>query len=240
MACCNDDGCCGSRNGTRRTLCMCLPYEDAYMIAAQVISIIAFLISWIWWVTFIIGLVCMVVLQLLWCCRQKDTNGLYASMGLSAVAGICCAVAGILMLVLWKDKPWCSIFVLFEDDDDDYVRDYDYCKEGYWAVVSFVDAVLWFVTGGFIYYFVKSGRHATWEQKLQALDETTATATNIEMGAVPPNLAAATATTGSTPVVAIATTAPVGETRGVAAVAAASATTNADSYVLPDKVDDVA
>ena len=83
------------------------PYEDAYMIAAQVISIIAFLISWIWWVTFIIGLVCMVVLQLLWCCRQKDTNGLYASMALSAVAGICCVVAGILAMLCPKSS--CSI-----------------------------------------------------------------------------------------------------------------------------------
>ena len=218
------------------------PYEDGYMIAAQVLSIIAFLMSWIWWVTFIIGLVCMVVLQCIWCCRQKDVKALNVTMAFSAVAGSYCVMAGILMLVLWKDRKYCSIFIMTNDYSYASGKN-DYCKEGYWAFVAFFDAVLWFTTSGCIYSFVKSGRHAAWEQKLQAVDETTeetATATNIEMGIVPPTSAAATATTRSTPIAVIAATAPVGETRGVAAVAVASATTSAESYVLPDKIDDVA
>ena len=80
------------------------PYQDGYMIAAQVLSIIAFLMSWIWWVTFIIGFVCMVVLQCIWCCRQKGVKALNVTMAFSAVAGSYCVMAGILMLVLWKDR----------------------------------------------------------------------------------------------------------------------------------------
>ena len=211
------------------------PYADGYMIAAQVLSIIAFLMSWIWWVTFIIGLVCMVVLQCIWCCRQKGAKVLNVTMAFSAVAGIYCVMAGILMLVLWKDRKYCSIFIMNNDYSYAFGKK-DLCKEGYWAFVAFFDAVLWFTTSGCIYSFVKSGRHAAWEQKLRAVDETTEeteTATNIEMGIVPPTSAATTATTNSTPVVGIATTAPVGETRGLAAEAVVSASTNAE-------IDDVA
>jgi len=59
----------------------------------------------------------------------------------------------------------------------------DYCQEGIWAVVAFVTALLWFVTSGCILYFVKSGRHAKWEEKLQAAADTDTTAA-IEMGTV--------------------------------------------------------
>jgi len=229
----NSCGCCGHHHSDVR-ICKCLPYVDGYMITAQIISIVAFLISWIWWVTFIVGGICLVLLQVIWCCRQNKI-GLYISAGISFVAAITCTIAGIVMIVVWKDKRYCEIWRL--TDDDDYNNNWtpseyqptrpDYCKEGIWAVVAFGTALLWFATSGCILYFVKSGRHTKWEEKLQATADAETTA--IEMGTVQH---------------------PhhddhhqqEQEQQSPIAVATTSATTVATSYVLPDipdnKIDD--
>jgi hypothetical protein len=47
------------------------PYRSPLLIASQVLSIIAFLISWVWWVTFIIGLPTMLVLQVSHYCNRS-------------------------------------------------------------------------------------------------------------------------------------------------------------------------
>jgi len=161
------------------------------------------------------------------------------------VAAITCTIAGIVMIVVWKDNINCSIWRLTTNDDDysnidsnnlstnDYWYDYwngrgypqgkpDYCQERSWAVVAFVTALLWFATSGCIVYFVKSGRHTKWEEKLQAAADADTDTTAIEMGTVQhqqqeqPSAAIAVATT--------------------------SATIAATSYVLPDipdKIDNV-
>ncbi|OEU06976.1 hypothetical protein FRACYDRAFT_252608 [Fragilariopsis cylindrus CCMP1102] len=135
------------------------PYVDGFMMTAQFISIVAFLISWIWWVTFIVGLICFVLLQVIWCCRQSKI-GLYISAGLSTLAGITCTIAGIVMLVVWKDQVQCSVWRLTGGGNwwsYDYYSEFekpDYCEERRWAVVAFVSALLWFITSGCILYFV--------------------------------------------------------------------------------------
>ena len=68
------------------------------MITAQIISILAFLLSWLWWVTLIFGLISLGFLQLVWCCRQGKI-GLFVSVGISTLAGITCTIAGIVMIV---------------------------------------------------------------------------------------------------------------------------------------------
>ena len=201
--------CCGSCGQTKRDetrICMCLPYKDGFMITAQIISIVAFLISWLWWVTFTVGLISLVLLQLAWCCRQSKI-GLFVSVGISMLAGIACTIAGVVMIVLWKDQWRCPIFYLTEVDDyyDNYDDIYDdnyeyyvtpenrpdYCDEQTWAVVAFVTATFWFTTSGLILYFVGSGRYAILEEKekLRGASDTTptttiATPTAIEMGAI--------------------------------------------------------
>jgi len=222
---------------------MCLPYVDGFMIAAQIISIIAFLISWLWWVTFIIGLISLVSLQLVWCCRQSKI-GLYVSVGISALAGVTCTIAGIVMIVVWKDQRYCSVFTLTDgaDDyytnrDDDYsvsYRNYDYCSEQTWAVVAFVTATLWFSTTGCILYFVGSGRYAKWEEKVErGASDTTPTA--IEMGAVQHQHPGGHQQEQQMTVGAI-------DIATSTATATATAIETADSYVLPEipnKVDNV-
>jgi hypothetical protein len=220
------------------------------MIAAQIISIIAFLISWLWWVTFIIGLISLVSLQLVWCCRQSKI-GLYVSVGISALAGVTCTIAGIVMIVFWKDQSYCSPWTLTDWDADnwknsnysynydDYVPTFvptfsDYCSEGSWAVVAFVTATLWFSTTGCILYFVGSGRYAKWEEKVErGASDTTPTA--IEMGAVQHQHPGGHQQEQQMTVGAI-------DIATSTATATATAIETADSYVLPEipnKVDNV-
>jgi len=185
---CSDGGkSCGcsydAHSGVRT--CICLPSSDRYMITAQILSIVACLVSYFWWLTFLIGLVCLILLQSIWCCG-KNRTGLYISAGISFMAAVTCIFGGIRMIVSWKGNVWCDVFFFgygYEDDDE--------CKEVKWAIVAFVAATLWFVTSGCILYFVKSGRHSKWEEKVQAADTgitttvaTTPTTTAIEMGTV--------------------------------------------------------
>mmetsp|Transcript_515 Transcript_515/g.573 ORF Transcript_515/g.573 Transcript_515/m.573 type:complete len:231 (+) Transcript_515:89-781(+) len=229
--------CCNHSNV--RT-CICLPYVDSYMIAAQIIAIVAVLISWIWWVPFFIGFICFVLLQVIWCCRQNKI-GLYISAGISTLAAVTCTIAGIVMIVVWKDHVWCSVWRLTDDDDDDYNTIYaadtsytppDYCEEGIWAVVAFITAVLWFATTGCILYFVKSGRHTRWEEKLQADTTTTTTvATTLPTTAIEMRTLQHHQDNSHHPQV----------QQSTIAVITASATA-ATSYVLPDipdKIDDI-
>jgi len=184
----------------------------------------------------------LVLLQVIWCCRQNKI-GLYISAGISFVAAITCTVAGIVMIIVWKDNVYCQIWGLtdgydgndYYSPDNGYPEKPDYCKEGIWAAVAFLTALLWFATSGCILYFVKSGRHTKWEEKLQATADavtTPTTTTAIEMGNVQhhhhhdDNDHRQQEQEQQSPI----------------AVATTSATTVATSYVLPDipdnKIDD--
>mmetsp|Transcript_19447 Transcript_19447/g.39994 ORF Transcript_19447/g.39994 Transcript_19447/m.39994 type:complete len:216 (+) Transcript_19447:135-782(+) len=188
----DDNRCCSTRSGRR---CMCLPYDDGLMIAAQILSIIAVLIAWIWWISFIIGIVGLILLQVIWCCRQSRA-GLIASQVVSMIAAILSVLVGIFFLVARKDASWCVPFILlYDDDDDDWSdRSYDYCSEKAYAIVGFVGAALWFASAGCQIAFLKSGRYDKWEASLSESNKASSTA--VEMGNVetPPATAGAIAT----------------------------------------------
>jgi len=76
-----------------------------------------------------------------------------------------CTVGGIVILVAWKDVDWCMPFYWITGDPT-WNDVYDHCNEGAWAAVAFVCAALWFAVAGCLLYFVKSGRHASWEEQL--------------------------------------------------------------------------
>jgi hypothetical protein len=240
------------------------PYKDGFMMSAQIISILAFLVSWVWWVTFIVGLISLVLLQFVWCCRQSKI-GLFVSVGISTLAGVTCTIAGIVMIVLWKDERHCSVFTLTDVGDDYYNDAYyatpiyddgytgykssgnvrrDYCEEQVWAVVAFVTATLWFSTSGLILYFVGSGRYAIWEEeaKLQGASDTTPT-TAIEMGAVQhPHDGHQAEQQTMTGVNSVATAAAATTATAINHDHTTRSSPTADSYVLPDisnKVDNV-
>jgi hypothetical protein len=137
------------------------------MVAAQLMSIVAFCVSWLWIVTFILGTVAMILMQTIWCCRLSRC-GLIWSIFIAFLTSLSCTTAGILMIVFWKGDPFCSIFILSRDDDDWYVNDFkhgDECNEVAWAVVSFVTGALWAAVGACVYRFVVSGRLARCEEE---------------------------------------------------------------------------
>eukprot|EP00537_Pseudo-nitzschia_pungens_P008097 CAMPEP_0172356614 /NCGR_PEP_ID=MMETSP1060-20121228/1005_1 /TAXON_ID=37318 /ORGANISM="Pseudo-nitzschia pungens, Strain cf. cingulata" /LENGTH=267 /DNA_ID=CAMNT_0013076839 /DNA_START=124 /DNA_END=927 /DNA_ORIENTATION=+ len=163
--------------------CICVPYNDGFVVAAQIMSIVAVLMSWFWWVTFIISIIAMVILQVLWCCRQR--RALFLTMSVvSAIAAIMCAFSGGFFLIVWKRTEYCYPFI-WEFDDyfynpyDDYIYNpydddafeqftsmqYDGCNEKVWASVAFLTGILWLAVTGCIIAFVCTGRYAKWERK---------------------------------------------------------------------------
>lgn len=162
--------------------CVCFPYNDGVIIAAQVIAIVAFLISWIWWVTFAISLIGMVLLQVIWCCRQNKL-GILTSAIVSGIAALMNLFSGIWVLIVWKKAKWgCYPFALVTDDfyDDDDVFDHDYCPEGVWGGIALFDMVLWLIVTVLILNFLYGGNFQKWESKLSKK----ATADGVELPTV--------------------------------------------------------
>lgn len=175
-----DQRCC--RTGSSRR-CMCLPYDDGFMITAQVLSIIAIVISWIWWVGFIISMIALVLHQIIWCCRQSRC-GIIANQVVSIIAGLCCVFAGVFFLVARKKAYWCDPFTLsYWDNNDDNYR-YDYCPEKAYAIVAFVDAALWFAAAACTIAFLKTGRYERWEAALSKTTNAETSPEAVEMGIV--------------------------------------------------------
>ncbi|KAL3916973.1 MAG: hypothetical protein SGILL_004928 [Bacillariaceae sp.] len=179
------------------------------MLAAQILSIVAFLVSWLWYVTLLIGGVAMILIQVIWCCRIKKA-GLIASSVISALAAVSCIGAGVLMIVSWKGDTYCHVFSMNDDfwddgiSDDDfykYTKDYDYCNEAAWAVVAFITGALWAAAAGCILIFMTSGRYERCEEQCQdrldkEQEQTIAqqenNLNNIELGSVAVPIPAAT------------------------------------------------
>jgi hypothetical protein len=128
----------------------------------QIVAIVAFCISWIWWVTFVIGAPAMLVLQVAWCCKMTKC-GLTAAAVLSSLTALSCFFAGVWIITTWNNDSWCRVFKVIQNDDyndrDYHDRSRDDCPEVAWAVVAFVDCALWTVTAYCIFYFVNSGRY---------------------------------------------------------------------------------
>lgn len=193
MSCCGekekeddnfDDGltrCCGGTGGQR---CMCLPYDDPWPISAQILAIVAVLFSWIWWVTLIISGVAMIVLQIIWCCRQNKF-GFLASIIVTALAAFMNLFTSIWIFIVWRRAEYCYPFdwyVGYRDDDyinaiydDDFsVAEFEYesnyrywddCPEVIWGSVAAVSTAIWIASFACLLHFVCSGRHAKWEKR---------------------------------------------------------------------------
>jgi len=200
----NENQRCCQTGGSRR--CLCLPYDDGFMIAAQVLSIVAVLISWIWWVGFIISVIALVLHQVIWCCRQSRL-GLITGGVVSIVAALLNVLAGIFFLVARKDTYWCDPFTLYFDDDDDrWNSGRDYCPEKAYATVALIDAVVWFAVAFCTIAFLKTGRYASWEASLSKTtdpEKVAETPAAVEMASVEadvePPVAAATPVAVSEP-----------------------------------------
>ena len=159
------------------------------MIAAQVLCVVAFTISWIWWVIWLISLAALIFFQIMWCCRQSKA-GIIAATTIATLAGALCVTAACIMLFSWENATFCAPFALWADVEynDDYDYDFDLCPERAYATIAFVDAAFWFATAACTFTFLKSGRHARMEAALVEKSRTGngggAVVTAVEMGNV--------------------------------------------------------
>jgi hypothetical protein len=142
--------------------CMCLPYDDAWTIAAQILAILAFCVSWIWWATFIANIAALVMFQLPWCCRQ-NSGSLYGSAAVAFFNALAMIGLGIYVLVVWKDVSDCVPFYGYTYTSSSFYN--DYCHEEAWGAIALVCAFLWGAAAVCMFCFVKSGRHALWEKR---------------------------------------------------------------------------
>jgi len=164
--------CCG---GVRGKLCFCLPYDDPWMITAQILAIVAMFFSWLWRPTFIINSVGLVMFQVPWFCRQ--TEGLaQGSAAVAVLTAMCQLGVGIYVLVAFRWWPtrtvMCEPFSLrsYREYDGGYDIEYgyvpeDYCREEVCGTIAIVCAVLWTAAFGCLVRCIRSGCHAKWEKK---------------------------------------------------------------------------
>jgi len=180
-------GCCDNENPrTERELpegiepccsvkgrkCLCLPYDDPWIITAQILTIVSVFFAWIWWATFFINLAFMALFQILWCTRMRS-GPLYSHVAVAVLSFVGNMIVGIYVFVNWKKKSYCYVWDWWVSDDD--WRDDDFykypnnghedCKQIAWGSVALVCAVLWAAAAICMFVFVKSGRHAKWEKK---------------------------------------------------------------------------
>jgi len=163
------------------------PYGDGFMIAAQVLCIVAFLISWVWWVVWVISLAAVIFFNLMWCCRQSKA-GIIAATSIATIAGALCVVAAIIMLAHWQNASWCVPFYFWSENRYYGNSSYDLCPEVAYAILAFIDATLWFAAAACTFTFLKSGRYARMEAALVEKSRTgnggRAVTTVVEMGNV--------------------------------------------------------
>lgn len=198
MGCCNNeknnnrsreypngvDPCCHVR-GKR---CLCLPYDDPWMITAQVLSIVAVFLSWVWWVFFLTSIIGMVLLQVIWCCRQNRAT-VFVSAAVAMINGLASVGLGIFALTVLSTQEYCDVFYMYVGWSDYYDRNHDYCEQKKWAAIAFVCGILWFIVVGLTLFFVTSGRHAKWEERIGNKDghdkNNKAASDAVELGMVP-------------------------------------------------------
>ena len=164
----NNNGTTTNTNNNNHACGLCQPFKDTLLVTSQALSIFAFCVSWIFWVTFLLGLVVMIQLQVVWCCRMSKP-GIISIIVLSSLASLSCLLFEIWALVRWNgNKPYCSVFFLDDDyysytNDDDLfnwtIYSGDYCNEVAWSVVGFIVMAMWATVAGLLIHFLRSGRY---------------------------------------------------------------------------------
>jgi len=167
--------CCKDMDGGR---CICVPYNDCLMITAQITSILAFFLSYVWYVTFAISLCTMIFYQLVWCIRLGRT-GMRTLIGCSVLSASLSIFFGVYVLLAWQG-PYvvhCEPFTFVNDDNPDFDSSYyqregfrDYCFEETYATLSFICAALWLASATCTAALMVSGKHQKWEERWSNTD----------------------------------------------------------------------
>jgi hypothetical protein len=152
--------------------------NDGCLITAQVLSVLAFILSffnvWPWWVLLVLGLPTFLLLQTAWCCAMNKCG--FNCAGVLALLDAGLALAAAIIILIWLMAFWADGCEDYSYDDyysDNYYSDMDcseYDKDDamVWLSVSFAGALLWLITGILVCCFACGRRYQDIEDQLRA------------------------------------------------------------------------
>ena len=109
-------------------------------------------------------------------------GGLYAPVAIAAATSATSLGVAIYVLVEFRTKKYCFAWLLdaslYNDDDVYGWPNRDNCPEKAWFIVALLCSLLWGVTAWCTFWFIKSGRHAKWEE---THSPSTVVATDVEL-----------------------------------------------------------
>lgn len=136
---------------------VCLPYDDKHMVASQVLSIFATLLSWVWWLDLIVSIAATILFQILWCYRM-NTTWMLTCVVAASFASLVSGIAWLVFSVCWLTNVDREVFTL------EYRGHWSNIDHFVWATLSFVCALLWAGSAYCMLHFVTSGKHAKLEK----------------------------------------------------------------------------
>ena len=152
-----------------RHVCGSGPIQDGRFIAAQILSVFAFALSWCWWLTLLIGAGVCFTLQIAWCCKldRRAVSVISVGAGLASLTAIFGAVWALVDWRHYKGDQACPVFYVFgntnpsEGDFFTYEKPsgidrFDGCNEVSYTILFTVVAVLWILVSSFLGRFVRS------------------------------------------------------------------------------------
>jgi len=127
----------------------CLPYDDGILILSQILSALAFLLSWFWPLTLVLSTAGIMLFLLPLCVRFKEHTVWVTALVVATFTSVTALVCGLYQL-----KTDCYY-------DLTHGRNVCYDLPAYGL---FACAVFWAAAAIFMGIFLISGRHEKWEQ----------------------------------------------------------------------------
>mmetsp|Transcript_20684 Transcript_20684/g.58917 ORF Transcript_20684/g.58917 Transcript_20684/m.58917 type:complete len:282 (+) Transcript_20684:458-1303(+) len=169
------------------------PYKDGFMITAQILVIIAFLLSFGWWLNWVFGLTALIMLQVAWCCTMGRC-GLITAGVFAAITGALLAVQAIAVADNGK-QHYCDEKYEPDEYDDDFFNsgdDWFISRNGSYLCNNYsrrltmltVTALLWLSTAVTVFIFACSGRIVRNSPKFQP-DQTQGNGVELQTSGVP-------------------------------------------------------
>lgn len=168
--CCSD--CCSFREeDARDNKCLCLPYNDKWIIASLALSALATVLSaWVDWRMLLTSIGCMALLQMLWCNRYSIKLLMYSVVGIAMLCSLAHVGFGIYIIWFFQNHEgscygW-SPYYAYDDDSSLDEPDWMDCVER-WSrvVIAFVCGSLWAGVAASLGMFVYDGQYTMWEVK---------------------------------------------------------------------------
>mmetsp|Transcript_7233 Transcript_7233/g.11412 ORF Transcript_7233/g.11412 Transcript_7233/m.11412 type:complete len:216 (-) Transcript_7233:104-751(-) len=132
--------------------CMCMPYKDPFLLAAQILTIIAMFISWgVWWSFLFFALPALVLIQLAWCMPLSKCGFITAGV-LGTIASMMNIVAGIVLIVAYNSCTMYGTNCFTSGTEIAYTSFIAV------AVLSFIGACLWLAGSVLVLMFAFNGR----------------------------------------------------------------------------------